>query len=123
MNEVDLHRRNTKAFIDADPVTITLYKQERENTDAGGYKVLPPTPRDPQVFRLIPQGDIMPKVQTPDGTQLTPTYVLLGEHNCVMERWDTFELLGVKFQIVSPVRPDFRDPVNAYERKADVARL
>lgn len=123
MSELDYQRRNTKAFIDADPISLTLQKQNRVSLSDGGYRVDDPTPRAPQTFRMIPQSDVMPVVQTPDGHQLTPSYVLLGTHDCLMERWDKFTFNGVEFQIVSPIRPDFRLVINAYERKADVARL
>lgn len=123
MSELAYQRRNTKAFIDADPVSLTLLAQNRVSLPDGGYRVDPPTPRAPQIFRLIPQSDVMPVVQTPDGHQLTPTYVLLGEYDAIMERWDKFTFNNVEFQIVSPIRPDFRLSINAYERKADVARL
>lgn len=122
IKEITYQRRNTKAFIDADPIQVTLTETPRTETADGGWRKGAPVARDLQTFRLIPQSDIMPQVQTPDGIALTPGYVLLGEHSCIMERWDTFELNGLKFMIVSPVRPDVRLYVNAYERKADVAR-
>ena len=123
MSEIVFQRRNTKAFIEADPVVLSLIPVAKTPVAGGGHRWVEQEPMEPQTFRLIPQSDIMPTVQTPDGMQLTPTYVLLGEHNCQMERLATFTLNGVKFKIVSPVRPDFRDPALAYQRKADVARL
>lgn len=123
VREIEAHRRNTKAFIDYDPISIILNERNKTPTADGGYKFGAPVPRAAQIFRLIPQSDVMPQVQTPDGHTLLPTYVLLGEHSAIMERWDTFELEGVKFIIVSPIRPDFKLPFSLYERKADVARF
>lgn len=121
--ELEHQRRNTKAFIDADPLTLELIRKPRIDTADGGWKFGEPTTVPPQVLRLIPQSDVMPLVQTPDGVQLTPSYVLLGEWTADIQRWDAFAVGGVKFMIVSPIRPDVRIKPNAYEQKADVARL
>lgn len=120
--ELEYQRKNTKAFIDADPIEVNLIERIRTATGAGGWKFTGEVPRNPQIMRLLPQSDIMGQVQTPDGIQLTPGYVLLGEHSALMQRWDVFELNTIKFMVVSPVRPDVRLYTNAYERKADVAR-
>lgn len=120
--ELAINRSNTVAFISADPVNIVLRRYKFEPDGAGGKKKIPDVPSGPQVFRLIPQSDIMPQVQTPDGIVLTPSYVLLGTHDSVIRRWDEFTLEGVEFKVVSPVRPDYTVE-SVYERKADVARL
>ena len=120
--ELQINRDNTAMFIEADPVLLTLTWREKIDNGSGGFKYGPPQNRDPQVFRMIPQSDIMPDVQGPDGVTLTPTYVLLGKHDAVMGRWDRFTMNGVKFMIVSPIRPDYTIE-NVYEHKADVARV
>lgn len=120
--ELQINRQNTHEFIMADPLWIVLSYAERGSDGEGGTLEEEPDDRDAQLFRLIPQTDVMPQVQTPDGVQLVPTYVLLGEWDAEMSRWDTFALGGVKFKIVSPIRPDYTSD-NVYERKGDVARL
>lgn len=119
--ETGVNRRNTDAFIQADPVTLTLMRRGSVPDGDGGTKNGASVPVVAQTFRLIPQSDVMPQVQTPDGAILTPTYVLLGRWDCDMERWDQFSIGPVNFIIVSPIRPDFRTE-GVYERKADVAR-
>lgn len=119
--ELEIHRKNTKVFIDADPITLVLVPHALEKDAGGGRKLVPGEAREEQVFRLIPMTDVMPTVQTVDGVQLTPTYILLGEHDCVMGRWDKFSLNGDDYQIVSPIRPE-HTVTSIYERKADVAR-
>jgi hypothetical protein len=51
---------------------------------------------------------------------LTPIYVLLGSYNSAMQRWDRFVHEGIKYIIVSPIRPDGTDM--PYFKKGDVAR-
>lgn len=119
--ELSLHRKNTKAFIDADPLALVLVPHAIEKDAGGGRKLVPGEPREEQAFRLIPMSDVMPTVQTIDGIQLTPTYVLLGEHDAQMARWDIFSINGVDYQIISPIRPE-HTVASIYERKADVAR-
>lgn len=121
--EMEFMRFNTKEFINADPISVQLTRTARTRSAEGGYQKGSSAPLAAQTFRLIPQTDAAVTVQTPDGVQLTSAYVLLGEYDCDMERWDEFTLDGIKFKIVSPIRPDFRDPDYWYERKADVARL
>lgn len=119
--ELEINRENTKVFIDADPVSIALIPQTLTKTAGGGKKHTDEAPREQQTFRLIPQGDVMTQVQTPDGIQLTPTYVLMGEWNAEMGRWDKFSLNGINYQIVSPIRPH-HTVESRYFSKADVAR-
>lgn len=123
MTELAIQRRNTVAFINADPVLLVLKYRPKVHLSDGGYRWGAEASREPQTFRIIPTSDIMPQVQTPDGVQLVPTYVILGFWDAIMFRWDKFTLEGVNYQIVSPIRPDFRSPGKSYERKADVARL
>lgn len=118
--ELEINRLNTRAFIDADPVVLVLTPNVKQKTAGGGKKMMPGTARLPQKFRMIPQGDVQPSVQTPDGIQLTPTFVLMGDWLVDMERWDTFKFKGHSYQIVSTVRPEHtNDPI---WKKADVAR-
>lgn len=120
--EVEINRLNTKAFIDADPISVIITPVVKEDDGGGGHKRTPGTPLPAQTLRLIPQSDVMPTVTTPDGVQLLPTYVLLGEHTANLPRWGEFSLGGVDFIITSPTRPDFRTIDHAYEAKVDVAR-
>lgn len=116
-----VQRRNTEEFIKADPIVISLVPRSKTKTAGGGKKMVEGEPKTAQMFRLIPTSDVQPSVQTPDGIQLTPTFVLLGKFDADMARWDTFELNGHKYQIVSTVRPE-HSVENRYESKADVAR-
>lgn len=121
--ELNIQRKNTKVFIDADPVSIRLKRESRTATEDGGHrKNADGPPMDPQIFRLIPITDQMPVIQTPDGFQRTPTYVLLGTYDCDMDIWDKFTLNGINYQIVSPIRP-VHSKDSVYQRKGDVVIL
>lgn len=121
--EIDFMRINTKVFIDADPISLSLTHRTRTRSAEGGWQNGAPGLPAAQMFRLIPLTDVATSVQTPDGVQLMPAYVLLGQWDSDMRRWDTFTLNDVEYAIVSPIRPEFRDEAFVYERKADVARL
>lgn len=120
--EVRINRRVTEQFIKADPVVLELQGHTLVKKAGGGRKLEPNEgKKSAQMFRLIPQTDVQPSVQTPDGIQLTPTFVLLGRFDADLNRWDTFELNGHSYQVVSTVRPE-HSIMNRYEVKADVAR-
>lgn len=114
-------RHNTKAFINSDPSQIVLHRKEKIFLSDGGFKWSLAVPQPLQIMRLIPSQDAMPEVQTPDGVTLTPSYVLLGEWDCNMKRWDLFTLHEVHYQIVGPIRPLHTD--YPYEKKGDVAQI
>lgn len=121
--ERDVNILSTEEFINADPINVVLFASNTDSDGSGGFLSLEPTPRQQQVFRLILQTDVMPDIQGPDGVKYVPTYVLLGLPNQIIGQWDKFEFNGVKFIVTSPVRPDVRLRENAYEIKADVARV
>jgi hypothetical protein len=116
--ELSTQRKNTTAFIAADPVSLVLTPHDKETTAAGGYKLVPQEPREAQMFRLIPASDRMPEISNSNGRMANPSYILLGAWDCAMERWDSFDLHGVTYEIASPVRPEHTD--SPYERKGDV---
>jgi hypothetical protein len=119
--ELEVNRRTTRAFIAADPVSLALVPYAQHRTASGGLKQVAGTPRSAQQFRLIPLQDVMPQIQTPDGVQLTPQFVLMGAWNCEVERWDRFSLNGNDYVVVSPPRPE-HTVESRYYTKVDVAR-
>lgn len=119
--ELVVNRRATLEFIAADPIRVGMRETIKQSNGSGGYKFVEGDQRAEQVFRLIPQQDVMPTVQTIDGIQITPTFVLMGTYDADIRRWDTFELNGNKYQVVSPTRPE-HTVENRYFTKADVAR-
>ncbi len=120
--ELEIQRKNTKYFLDADPAPLVLFRSVRVRTDAGGYKDGPfaGIGGPPQIFRLIPANDRMPEIKAPNGRLVTPVYTLLGEHDADVRRWDRFEFNTVWYEIASPIRPEHTD--SRYETKGDLVR-
>lgn len=114
--ETDAQRRQTKAFIDAEPTDIRLQRAELTPNGAGGTRIGAASPLPPQTVRLlIPtitsgQGER----QLLDGEAVAIDYVLLGEWDADVKRGDWFYLNGVKYEIVST------RPTSDYEIKAEV---
>lgn len=97
------NRRLTKAFIDANPVTLTLIPRTRQKKAAGGWAWVEQTPRDPQVMTLIEQtglsGEPRPQV-TMDGVEREVEFQLLGEWDSVIARGDVFTHSGKDWEVI-----------------------
>lgn len=115
--EAKIQRRLTEEFIAADIVTIELSRRPRTPNGAGGVKTGSPVSVAAQKFRLIPSGDGAAERMTADGRAVTPSYMLMGEYNANMQRFDEFELDGRRYQIV------FINANRAYETKGEAAYL
>jgi hypothetical protein len=116
--EIQVQRRNTAAFVMADPLTLVLTPHTRTSTAAGGFRLDEGEPREPQTFRLIPAEDTAPEVSNSNGRMSEPTYTIMGLWNADMDQWDTFSLNGNVYEIASPVRPEHT--LAPYERKGYV---
>jgi hypothetical protein len=115
--ELAILRANTTEFINADFKDIVLNRVTRTSNGAGGYTE-EETPVDAQRMRLIPQqGNMSPLRETLDGEAVQPDYVLLGEWNADLMRWDTFVDLGRRYQVL------FVHEKSSYERKGEVKYL
>lgn len=118
MTEDDYLREGTTAFIDADLKWLTLERLTRTDNGAGGYDETYNPLVLPQKFRLIPQhGNMSPLRETLDGEAVQPDYVLLGEFDSNMARWDKFEDNGRRYQVL------FVHEKKAYEVKGEVKYL
>lgn len=115
---LDVNRRLTKAFIDANPVTLMLIPRTREKKPAGGWAWVEQTPRDPQVLTLIEQtglsGEPRPQA-TVDGVDREVEFQLLGEWDSAIERGDVFTHSGKDWEVVDL----YID--NGYEKRAMVS--
>lgn len=111
-------RQGTAVFINDDPRTIVLKRSTVERTAAGGQKRSAPASLPPQTFRIIPQQDLPPLRQEPDGVGIRPEFVLLGAWNADMNPGDTFTLDAVEY-VVNSVKK-VTNKSEAYETKGSV---
>lgn len=123
MAEIDALRAQTKAFIDADSVAILLIEVQLTSDGKGGKKRSWPiaNARDPQVFRLIPRSstnDRVHQVNTSDGKLANVEFVLMGEHDSVMGKFDRFSFNAQTFEVA-----EVHQTTSAYQIKGDVVRV
>lgn len=119
--ELAIQRGLTKAFIDADPVSIVLSRVTRTPLSTGGWKETLAPLAAAQTFRIIPASDRNITLRDSDGQIVSPAFTLLGEWNADLKRNDRFAFGDVNYQVLGPVRPEHTAfPVY---RKGDVIRL
>lgn len=113
--ELEIQKRQTQAFIDADPETVVFTPgEERVSDGAGGWTVKKGTPRDPQVVRMIPTATDNDVIQSPEGRRVDIQYTVLGMPEATFERGDTFTWRGQEWKV------DYLHQKPDYERKGDV---
>jgi len=115
--EAAVQRRLTEEFIKADGREVVLWRSVRQEDGAGGWTFGDPAPLPAQFMRLIPLRDGASVRMTADGQEVTPAYMLQGSHGADMERWDIFELEGVRYEVV------FVNENRQYQVKGEVAHL
>ena len=115
--ELQTNKELTKWFIGFDPTTLVLTPNRKVDDGAGGRRLVAQPARAPQVFRLIPQSDRVPEVQTSDGRFARPEYVLMGEASAAMAPGDTFSWGGRSWEVAQV----HEKPI--YESKGDVIRV
>lgn len=120
--ELQIHRRNTTAFIQADPVQLALVRvNELQRTASGGVvKADVAAPIRSQTFRLLPTTDRVADVRLTSGRFAPVAFVLMGEWDADMARDDEFEHDGVWYTIAGPIMPEHTQ--QPYEKKAAVIR-
>lgn len=117
-DELTYMRIQTKAFIDADVKNLTFSRLTKTANGSGGFTSTRAPLAFPQRMRLIPmQGNGSPLRQTLDGEAVTPDYVLLGEFDASLKRWDTFTDLGRRYMVL------FVHEKSTYEKKGEVKYL
>lgn len=114
---LDVHRENTRAFIRADPTSITLRTRTAERTALGGRIMTDGTFRSPQIGKLImisPAGGSIEQ-RTDDGTERQVDYILLLEWDAEIEVGDWWDdTHGNRWEVKAIV------PTNNYEIRAVV---
>lgn len=112
--ETEMQRKQTKAYIAADPTTVILNRAETVPNGAGGFTHGAPSARSPQVCKFIAPSDTATERQMLDGQMVQVDWVLLFEYDADVKRGDWFFQDGIKYEVVT-VRHTGR-----YEVKAEV---
>jgi hypothetical protein len=114
-SELAVLRRQTAAFIAANPVQITLNRNVRTPNGKGGFTVSP-TPQAEQTFRRIPvgQGQTQVSSRNVDGDEVQPKFVLIGYWDANIGNNDTFTLDGRNYNV------DYVRDTSQYETWAEV---
>jgi hypothetical protein len=115
--ELALQRRLTRYFIAADSLDVVLMRSSYTDDGEGGSVRGVAAARTVQTMRLIPLQDGAAEQLTSNGTQVSPTYMLLGVYDADMERWDRFTVDGREYEVVSI------NQNRQYETKGEVAYL
>jgi hypothetical protein len=121
-SELDTNKKNTVAFIEANPIELSLTPSGWIETESGGRVRSDLPPRPAQVFRLVDQstaffGNSPGLVTTSDGQQRKATHQLLGAYDAVMAVDDWWVLDGVRYEITEVLT------FNGYERRGRVTRF
>lgn len=116
--ELAAQRKQTAAFIAADPeaVTVTLTPATRTRTATGGYQDVNATPRPPQRFKLSELAFDQRPTITVAGVERLLDYHLIGPHNAQIAVGDWWMDGATKYEVVG-----FSDGFG-YETKAQVIR-
>lgn len=114
--EIVVQRRLTDAFIQTQPVFLTLIPRLKVKQPAGGFKWQEQVARQPQTMRLVESSQIPRPVVTADGIQREIEMMLLGAWDANIGMFDIFNYDQRDWEIVSLAH------FNGWEQRAQVAR-
>lgn len=97
--ELRVQRLLTASFIKADSVEVTITRNSVVSDGEGGYTRQAVT-LAVQTMRLLPLSDGADQRLTADGQMVAPKYMLMGDHDADLERWDTFSLDSDRYEVV-----------------------
>lgn len=119
MNPVELAAqiRQTRAFIDANPLTVVLTPHTREADGSGGRKLVAGEPRQPQTVRIMETASTrMAARPTEVGEGYQQEATLLALPDAVVEVNDMFPYSGGTWRVIELLLPI------GYEIRAVVVR-
>lgn len=105
-----MRRRTLAAYIQADPVTISLIRYPRVDNGSGGWRKGAPQNVNPQVMRLVPYKRRLTNLtdHTADGDIPNVQYSLVATVDVDAERWDEFFMNNQWFKIMG-IEPKTQD--------------
>lgn len=115
--ELRMQRKQTLAFIIANPTSIILSRVDVVRDPSGGYVRSPPFSLPAQQMRLDPVATSTSAVRrTVDGIEVEVEFQLIAHYTADIRRGDWFYREGIKYEVV------FVDITKAdYETQAEVA--
>lgn len=116
-DELDIQRSLTLAFIDTQPVMITLVPRIRTKQPAGGYVYVDQPPRDNQTMRLVESSGAPIMLQGSDGVEREMEMMLLGRWDAIIGKFDKFTVFGRSYEVAGLYFP------NMWEQRAQVIRF
>lgn len=116
--ELRIQRKNTAAFIAANPTSLVLFRQQKVRTKAGGYEMVT-APLPAQTVRIITQTEQSAYTQQTDGQVRLADYVLLTAWDADIRKDDTWTAPGEDGKVRTWVVGDVTRS-NEYERTAPV---
>lgn len=115
--ELAVNRRNTAAFISADPHTVVLTPRKKVKTNTGGTTWEKQPPRNPQIFKVIEGSGGLSRFgegKVPGGTAQETEYMLLGAWDSTIGDHDVFDYRDDQWEVVEVMWN------NGYEQRARV---
>jgi hypothetical protein len=120
--ETLVQRRQTTAYLNAEPRDVVLLRSDLQDDGAGGKIESQPVPLAPQVFRLVPFKRRLTHTQSTitEGTVTVSSYALVGRWDADVQKGDEFVLDGGRYRVesVEPGR-DYRTLADVTYRGAD----
>lgn len=113
--ELRIQKQTTKAFIEADAITLTLHTRTKVVTGTNQGMLIDGPDRPPQVLRLIPQQPSPysgARLNVEEQSTQSFQYVLLGEADAEMDLYDWWLLPTGQHAEITTMMPE-----NGYERK------
>lgn len=101
--EVLMSRRNTKAFISAKPIAVTILRDVRTITEAGGSVVSSTQALPPQTFRQVPlEGYVWDRQKNNSnlGRIEDVQFNLICPHDADIQTFDRYEYQGKMWQVI-----------------------
>ena len=112
--ELAILRRQTSYFIDTQPRVVDLVPRTKIKTASGGYRWAEQPPRGPQRMRLIEPTQPGLPLTGADGVVRETQFILLGEWDAIIGRYDLFELDDRRWEVAELYH------FNGWERRAAV---
>lgn len=117
VSELAAQRKQTAAFIAADPETIVLTPRVSEKTSSGGRRWVEQEPRQPQIFKVVEEvSRAAIDSHVLGGQQQEVIFTLVGSWDAQIESADIFDLRSAQWEVI---RVDWD---NGYEKRAAVKR-